>query len=167
MPRKIRPVRIEGNLAFVTLTKGYEAIIDAKFADIIGAYNWHARVTPWGVYPCRHSRTTAAKETRIHDEIMGRYYGKEVDHKNCNPLDNRTENLRLATKSENQSNKRMPKNNKSGFKGVSYDKENKKWQSHICSNGKRKNLGRYSTKEEAYNAYCAAALIFHGDFSRL
>jgi hypothetical protein len=168
MSIKIREIRIEGNIAYVPLTKGYEAIIDAVHAEKIGRWNWHARIDRKSVYACRSKpRGYGPREVRMHNDILGKKDKLEVDHINRNTLDNRTKNLRFATKSQNQCNRSIQKNNRSGFKGVSFDSKNNKWQAHICFNKKRKNLGRFNTKQEAYSAYCKASAELHGEFQSL
>ena len=75
--------------------------------------------------------------------------------------------MRPATHAENGKNVQRHADNKSGFKGVSWCREKKPWQAHIMADGKAKFLGHFSTKEEAYVAYCAAARAVHGEFANL
>lgn len=91
---------------------------------------------------------------------------KEIDHIDGNGLNNNPANLRLATKSENQHNRGANKNNTSGFKGVSQDKQTKRWTAKIRLHGKRRHLGYHSTPEEAHAAYVRAAEELHGEFAR-
>lgn len=73
----------------------------------------------------------------------------QVDHINCIRHDNRWENLRLATQSENQRNEMLRRNNTSGFKGVTWDKKAKKWRAK-CRDGKKEvHLGFYDDLETA------------------
>lgn len=88
----------------------------------------------------------------------------EVDHINGDRGDNRIDNLRLATKSENQRNAKTRKDSRTGFKGVR--QEGNKFMARCRVNGKREYLGLYDTAEEAHAAYCAAAERYHGDFAR-
>lgn len=90
-----------------------------------------------------------------------------IDHVNGDRLDNRIENLRLATKSQNAANSKRQSNNTSGIKGVSYNAERSCWQAGICLNKKRKHLGRFSTKEAAAQAYASAAQRLFGEFAKL
>ena len=90
----------------------------------------------------------------------------EIDHINGLRGDNRIINLRLATRSQNTSNREAQKNNKCGLKGVSFEKQTCMWKAQICFNGKNRNLGRFYTKESAHSAYAAAALKHHGEFAR-
>lgn len=89
-----------------------------------------------------------------------------IDHINGDSLDNRIENLRAATHSQNSANKKTPKNNTSGFKGVYYDKTRNRWEASIMVRGKREKLGRYKTPQEAAIAYRDAAVQHFGDFAR-
>jgi formate-dependent nitrite reductase cytochrome c552 subunit len=90
-----------------------------------------------------------------------------TDHKNNNPLDNRRENLRICTNSQNQMNTKVQINNTSGFKGVVWNKIAKKWVAQIKLNNKLKNLGYYINIKDAARAYNAAAIKLHGEFAKL
>ena len=90
-----------------------------------------------------------------------------VDHIDGNYYNNKIENLRLTTTQENACNQRRRIDNTSGYKGVSWDKNRNSWQASIFVNQQRIFLGRYALKEDAYAAYCAAALNLHGEFARL
>ena len=91
----------------------------------------------------------------------------QVDHKNHNRLDNRKENLRVCTPGQNSRNTRKPSNNKSGYKGVSWDASRNKWMVKIGLNRKAIHLGRYTSKKEAVKAYNEAAIKYHGEFACL
>lgn len=88
-----------------------------------------------------------------------------VDHKDRNRQNDRWENLRGATRSQNAHNSRMQSNNKSGFKGVDFVKGRDKWRAMICFNRRPKCLGYFSSPEEAHAAYCAAADKYHREFA--
>lgn len=89
-----------------------------------------------------------------------------IDHINGNRLDNRIENLRQATTSLNAANCGRRAHNTSGFKGVSKCKQTGLWAAGITVRGKRTNLGRYSTPEEAHAVWLSAATEAHGEFAR-
>lgn len=93
--------------------------------------------------------------------------GQFVDHISGDTLDNRRENLRIATKQQNMANSRLKKNNTSGFRGVSWQKRDKKWKAEIRIDGKKKFLGNFDKKEDAYKAYCDKAIELYGEFARL
>lgn len=92
---------------------------------------------------------------------------EEVDHVDTNPLNNRRENLRLATPTQNNANQNRRRDNTSGFKGVSYSKNAKKWMATIQIKGQRKHIGYFATAEQAYEAYCKVAKEYFGEFARL
>ena len=109
------------------------------------------------------------KEYRVHRIIYEMAYGSipdlyQVDHVNGIRTDNRLDNLRLATRSQNQWNSCKRKNNTSGLKGVSWIKQQQKWQAQIAIFGKDKYLGLFATKEEAYAARLEAEKNYHGEF---
>lgn len=95
--------------------------------------------------------------------------GMEVDHIDCNPSNNRIDNLRLATSSQQKMNKRVQSNNRSGLKGAYYHDahKGKKWRSQIKVDGRYRFLGYYHTPEEAHAAYAEAAKEFFGEFARV
>lgn len=74
------------------------------------------------------------------------------------------DNLRLATRSQNQRNCVRPKNNTSGAKGVTRCKQTRKWMAHIKVDRKFVNCGRYDTFEQASAARALAAYLYHGEF---
>lgn len=89
----------------------------------------------------------------------------QIDHINGEKSDNRTCNLRLATKSQNQSNSKIPKDNTSGIKGVSWYKNAKKWVAKIGIFGKLKHLGYYENITDAAAAYAAASEELNKEFT--
>ena len=95
------------------------------------------------------------------------YFPEEIDHINNIRNDNRIENLREVTHTQNQWNHAKRKNNTSGFKGVDFNKQNNKWRAQIRQNSKKLHLGSFLTPEEAYQAYCKAANASRKEFARL
>jgi hypothetical protein len=91
---------------------------------------------------------------------------KQVDHINGIAYDNRASNLRLATDSQNKANQSMRKKNKSGYKGVSFNKSVKKWHAQICIDYKRIHIGYFDSPELAHAAYCKRAVELFGEFAR-
>ena len=88
-----------------------------------------------------------------------------IDHINGSKGDNRIENLRQATRSQNLANQKINSVNTSGLKGVSWRKDRNKWHTQIRVSGKLKHLGYYIDKHEAHVAYCKAADKYHGEFA--
>lgn len=109
-------------------------------------------------------------ETWMHRVITGVNDGEDVDHIKTGKLsrsDNRKNNLRVATPTQNSHNQDIRINNTSGFKGVNFCKNTGKWIARIRINGKRKNLGRFDTPKEASLAYEKEAKETQGSFYRL
>ncbi len=88
-----------------------------------------------------------------------------IDHRDGNPSNNRWSNLRRATISQNNANRRVHRNNKCGFKGVVRNHIGR-WCAAIYKNGRRYHLGSFATAEEAHAAYVTAARKLHGEFAR-
>lgn len=99
--------------------------------------------------------------------MTGEWPTQDVDHKNRDKGDDRWENLRLATRSQNNANCGR-RESRSGIKGVWYrPKARHPWKAFIGFNGKRRNLGSFDTAESAHAAYAEAARAIYGDFSCL
>jgi hypothetical protein len=98
----------------------------------------------------------------MHRFLMQTPKGMETDHINRNKLDNRRENLRIVTRQQNQWNKGLPGNNKSGFLGVSWSMRDKVYVAHITISGKAINLGCSKNAEEASRLYQNAVLQMRG-----
>lgn len=90
----------------------------------------------------------------------------EVDHKDLKRSNNSWDNLRAATSAQNSHNIPKRKNNKSGYKGVDFHSQNKKWRARIMINGIQVLLGLFDKPELAHEAYRSASLQYHGDFGR-
>ena len=88
-----------------------------------------------------------------------------IDHIDGNPANNRLDNLREASRTENSRNRRMQYSNTSGYKGVYWFKAARKWHAQIHTNGRNKHLGLFLTAEAAHAAYCKAAAELHGEFA--
>jgi hypothetical protein len=89
-----------------------------------------------------------------------------IDHRDGNPANNRWNNLRRATSSQNNANRRRPRHNTSGFKGVSLYRRTGKWRACISRNGRLISLGAFRTAQAAHAAYEAAAHELFGEFAR-
>ena len=93
------------------------------------------------------------------------YLPAVLDHIDGNSRNNRIENLRPASKSQNQHNRKTGKNNTSGFKGVSYNKKAAKFRARISHLNKSIFLGLYKTPEEADAVVRKAREELHGGFA--
>lgn len=107
------------------------------------------------------------RKVRLHRWIMNPKQTELVDHINHDTLDNRRRNLRVCNNAQNQWNRRNIGRWTSKYKGVSWDKEKRKWRSTIRVYGKRIHLGYHLSEIEAYKAYCDAAEKHFGEFAQL
>jgi hypothetical protein len=156
----------------IPLTKEQFAIVDDSDFDELSQWKWKAS---WAectqsFYATRTDHSSGQPVTvRMHRYILGLAPGDNVqgDHRNGETLDNRRENLRAVTAAENQCNKATYRNNRSGYKGVSWYKAKHCWRAYIGANGKITHLGYFDDLEDAARAYNVAAKELHGEFARL
>lgn len=136
--------------------RGYALVSPEDYAAL-SQYNW----TLDKGYAIRMVNVTDENGLRkrvkvqMHNEVLRAGAGKEVDHRNHNRVDNRRENLRLATRSQNVANTR-PRAGK--YKGVAWNKRDCRWHAQIGVNGARLWLGRHTCPKAAARAYDLAAL---------
>jgi hypothetical protein len=90
---------------------------------------------------------------------------KGCDHKDCNPFNNRKENLRPATKSQNATNRSKQSNNTSGVVGVYWHNRDQIWGARIGVNKKNIHLGYFVDKENAIKARLNAEVKYFGEFA--
>jgi hypothetical protein len=146
----------------IPLTRGHIAIVDDEDFFPLLKWKWHSdgRYARRADYPNRNL-------IWMHRHILLAPSVLDVDHINGNGFDNRRANIRACLPSENTKNRKISKNNKSGYKGVIWSKKGTAWSASIGVNNKRLHLGYYQTKEEAAMAYNNAAKILHGEFAKL
>lgn len=169
MTRSPRPIRIEGDVAYVPLTKGYEAIIDVADVPLVDGVNWCAKENRGTVYACRNIRVgNKVVPVQMHRALLNAPEGVFVDHEDRNGLNNRrSSNLRLADRCQNQWNRGASKRNTSGTKGVSWSAREGKWRAAISVKNKFVSLGYFDSKEAAAAVYASASAAMHGEFGRV
>jgi hypothetical protein len=91
--------------------------------------------------------------------------GYDVDHIDNNKLNDKIENLRLATRSQNLYNTRIRTNNNSGVKGVCFNPDNNNWRARLRVNKTQIEVGSFETKEQAQQAIFDARQKYHGEFA--
>ena len=99
--------------------------------------------------------------------MKGRWGRPTIDHRDGDVTNNRWNNLRRATWSQNNANRRRPSHNTSGFKGVSLCRKSGKWLAFIGKKGRMIYLGGFLTPQAAHDAYAAAARKLFGEFARI
>ena len=113
--------------------------------------------------------TFYGKKHYVHRVIWLMHYGnlpKILDHIDGNRLNNRIENLRECTDSQNLCNSKIKSNNTSGVKGVYWHKLKQKWTARISFNKKEYQMGYFNEKEDAINAVLEARPKIHKEFAR-
>lgn len=120
---------------------------------------WYGRTGRSGV------RYAMRKGLLLHRLIMQAPPGVDVDHRDADGLNNRRENLRLATKSQNGANQRVRGVGLSRYKGVSISRG--LWTAGVWFQGKNYACGTFATELAAARAYNETAKAFFGEFARL
>lgn len=149
----------------VKLTQGKVAFVDDEDYDLVMEANWCAHLERGGRW---YATGRHGKHYRMHRLIMGVTDPKVVvDHKDGNGLNNQKINLRLANTSQNISNGRVRQNFTSKYKGVHWDKFNKKWRVQVQSQDGIVRLGRFGNEVHAALAYNDMAVKIQGEFARI
>lgn len=149
----------------IPLAGGFMVIVDEDDYNLVSQFTWTAKRRPHTTYAKRRIYREDGSETTqmMHRLIMQPTVGQQVDHIDGNGLNNTRANLRITDDTGNQRNKRRPRNNTSGYKGVSWHKRQQKWQVQ-CS---EVYVGSFDCPVEAAKAYDKAALQMHGEFCNL
>jgi hypothetical protein len=165
--RKVREPRIEGNLAYVPLGKGKEAVIDATDVWLVEHRNWSVTVHGYARTAIESDKRPSGTAIFMHRFLIGAPKGTYVDHIDGDKLNNTRANLRLCTMAENQANRSAQSNNKTGYKGVSFCKKTGRYRAQLVNESRIYRIGRFDTAEEAARAYDAVAKQTAGEFARL
>jgi len=159
---------IEGDVCRIKLydkngNERAETIIDADDYEKVKDRKWG--LTGEGYVTTNFGRTTLL----LGHLILGHSPNQKIliDHRNLKKLDNRKNNLRLCTYSQNFMNAPIRKSNTSGFKGVGWRKEMKKWRAYIGINKRFIHLGYFTDILAAARAYNEASIKYFGEFARL
>jgi hypothetical protein len=152
----------------IALTKGYVTIVDDEDYESLSRHKWHVMVTKTGnAYAVRLvTRDGKQRAVLMHRQITGAPKGSHVDHANRNSLDNRRQNLRPCSSSQNASNHCKQRGTwSSRYKGVSWSSRAGKWRAYIVVQTKFKHLGYFDTENEAALTYNRAAKKHFGEFA--
>lgn len=131
-------------------------------------YAWASKHT-WSYhfagYVARQGPRPGRKKISLHRVIMKAKKGQHVDHINGKPWDNRRENLRFVTRSQQCFNSSKKRGTRTKFKGVTYHKQRGKWWARIHKHGKQISLGLFDTATGASKAYKIAAIKLYGEYA--
>lgn len=97
--------------------------------------------------------------------VHGTWPADQLDHRNRQRADNRIENLREATQTQNNANQGLASHNTSGAKGIYFRKTSGRWFAEIRCGGTYRWLGSFATPEEAQKSYAAAASEVFGEYA--
>lgn len=176
--RKVRPVleeavpfKIDGEpCRLVPLTRGLYAIVDASDYEWLMQWAWYASFDK--STGCHYARRKASrfaekgKHVTMHRQILGLGHGDRTkgDHAHAGEtLDNRRSNLRTATDDQSAQNRRKPRSNTSGLKGV-YPRGDM-WGAQIKASGITRHLGFYRERHQAVEVYRRALKLYHGEYA--
>ena len=146
-------------MAEIILHNGTICIVDQEDYDRLNTNKYYDE----GRYVCRFDK---GKKIYLHREIL-RFPDCDIDHINGNKRDNRKQNLRTATRSENLRNKGLIKANRTGVRGCYWDKQLKKYRVRITVGYKDKHIGLYSSITDAKRARLKAEVDYFGEFRHI
>lgn len=144
------------------LSQNRYALVDDEDYGRLSILKWQYHSAGYAV------RGTNGQKMYLHRFLLQAPQGKDVDHINGNRLDNRKENLRICTRSQNQHNRNKTTNKTSSrFKGVNWVSKFKKWTAGVGLDNVHYRLGYFDSEIEAAKAYDVKAFALHGEFARL
>lgn len=153
----------------INLTQGKVALVDDEDFEFLNRFKWGA-LHNGGTWYAVHAEWNKGdpKTYQMHRVIM-MCVGSNVliDHANGNGLDNQKNNLRRCNKSQNVSNRTMPKKiGSSKYMGVYWCTTHKRWVASIRKDDRNIPLGKFKSEKEAAISYNKGALRFHGEFAK-
>lgn len=149
-------------------TYGFKEVeYDDDDHSLVKGYTWHITKGKHTYYVMGHNPDTNHR-LFMHRLILGAKRCQMVDHKDGNGLNNKKDNIRIATPAENARNKRSIRKPKSGYKGVSIMPDRKRmYMVQIGYNYGYIPLGYFADIILAALAYNEAAIKYHGEFAQL
>lgn len=171
----VRKCWIADGIGYVPLTKGKVALVSPHRIAELQRWQWSAFLLGAGYYAYRRGRRNGSEsDVSMARQILGLGAPgedeREAEHINCNSIDNRDENLRPATRRQNETNKAVRRDNRTGIKGVRRarwgNKETGRFEARITHMGVEIHLGMTDTAEEGGKLYADAAAKMFGEFAR-
>lgn len=152
-------------MKYVKLTRGEYAIVDDEDFEKVSKFIWFATGDGRGHIYARRNANSLSQISALHNMIIDVPSGYIIDHINGNTLDNRKENLRVATYRQNSLNKGFAHNRK--VKGVSWIKKNKAYRAYITPYRRQRHIGCFKKLDDAKRAYDVEAIKEFGVWARL
>jgi hypothetical protein len=164
--KAMRIVRLQSDpngdgISVIFLPNNKIALVDEENYSEIAQFRWCLNTNGYPI------RTENGQTTLMSRQIMNPPEDMYVDHIDGEPLNNKRDNLRICTNSQNQQHRvKLTSTSTSGYHGVSFYKSTCKWVSRIMTNGKRICLGYFDTIEEAIEARKEAEIKYHGNYKQ-
>jgi len=158
----------------IPLTRGQVALVDDGDYERVSKFKWYALWDPSRrTYRALRNKQENESENGkrgliyLHRFIMKVPKGKDIDHRDRDPLNNQKNNLRICTRAQNNMNKLKREGYSSEYKGVSWNKQKLKWEASIGKDYKKHHLGLFTDETDAAIAYNKAALEMFGEYAVL
>lgn len=149
-------------MKLIPLSQGYFTQVDDSDFNHLIKLKWWISKSDTRIYAT--GVVSGGRKISLHRYLMGATDPKiDIDHRDGNTLNNQRDNLRIATRTQNNANAKTPKDNRSGYKGVSFDKARGLWS----ASAGRVNIGRFDCKHEAARHYNKTAKELWGEYARL
>lgn len=150
----------------IILHNGMRCKVDDSNFEELSKFPWAGHQHKNGTWYAE--RTKTGKVIAMHRQIMGFPEGLLVDHIDHDGLNNQKVNLRIATRAQNNANRRAASTNQtSKYLGVAFEKDRKRWTARIRKDWKGYRLGSFDSEIEAAIAYNEAAIRLHGEFANI
>lgn len=151
----------------IPLTQGKVALVDDEDYKWLIEFKWCAAKSRTTFYAMRHTHQQRPETIQMQRDIIRPLAKFQIDHINHNGLDNRRENLRIATPTQNNQNRQKSKGKSSQYRGVSWSTSTRKWRVEIKASGSKRILGHFDNEIDAALAYDRAAREFFKEFASL
>ena len=157
----------------IALTQSKVALVDDQDYAWLNQWKWCANKYKnktriiWYALRAAPRKNGKQRTILMHRVIAARTRITDVDHRDCDGLNNQRSNLRPATRRQNLHHQCKQPGRSSRFKGVYWYKQTNRWKAQITINGKRKHLGYFVNEEDAARAYDRAAVEAFGEFALL
>lgn len=152
----------------IELTQGYKTIVDDEDFEYLSQFKWQYH---YGY--ARRAVKNINNPIIMHRIILERKLGRKLtsseltDHKDRSRLNNTRDNLRVATRRQNNINSSNRTGTSSPFRGVYWRKDERKWYARIKVHKKAIHLGSFDDQVLAAKAYDKNAILWFGEFAVL
>lgn len=151
-------------MQIIVLTQGKFAIVDDEDYQELSKYKWYVGSRGYAIRHPKMIKGIRKGHIAMHRIIINAPDGMEVDHRDGNRLNNQKVNLRICTRKQNLHNQKTAKNNKSGYRGISYRNKDQVWVASLACDGKI--YSRWcKTKQKAIETWNMLAKKYYGEFA--